>query len=585
MRKTLNINLGGMAFIIDENAFELLYNYLETLKRKFKNEAERDEIINDIEARLAELLTQKMGNRKEVLSLEEVSYVIGLMGKPEDIAGDEPGTEAEGTTTTATDANTSTNSQYQAPQAQARIQKRLFRDPDDAKVSGVISGLCHYFGINDPVWLRIAAVILIPLTSGSIILVYFLMAIVVPKALTSAEKLQMKGEPINISTIEKEVKDAAGRFGSSVKNTFESDDFFNKAGSYGSSAARSIVRVVFAVIGLFATAALIGVFGSFLTFAVFGTSWFNNLTNFLVDGPSSIWWFSFGFLFFFGTPLVALIYVCIRGAIGSTIRVRWLKWVLLALWISSWAMLAISISKVSMAFKDSATIKDVYVLQQPADSTLFVQIADSTATGWEYVEDEDGERTDWEALIGNNDISELKSLRIDEPELQLMPSDNDSFYIQRIVTSRGANRQDAIKNAKTVTYAFAQTGSTINLSQYFELPKGNGKFRAQSVKIRLAIPKGKLVKFGNNIDEWAAIVKNDNSYDRTLFANTTWTTTEQGKVKCITCEEKVVNSDDEGADEEVVTENISEQNGDTLKHTVTIKKKKTKKDEYKDEDF
>jgi phage shock protein PspC (stress-responsive transcriptional regulator) len=77
----------------------------------------------------------------------------------------------------------------------------LFRDPDDAKVSGVISGLCHYFGINDPVWLRIAAVILIPLTSGSIILVYLLMAIVVPKANTSAEKLQMKGEPINISTI------------------------------------------------------------------------------------------------------------------------------------------------------------------------------------------------------------------------------------------------------------------------------------------------------------------------------------------------------------------------------------------------
>jgi len=408
------------------------------------------------------------------------------------------------------------------------------------------------------------------------------MAIVVPKANTSAEKLQMKGEPINISTIEKEVKDAAGRIGSSVKNTFESDDFFNKAGSYGSSAARSIVRVVFAIIGLFATAALIGVFGSFLGFAVFGTSWFNNLSNFIVDGPSSIWWFSFGFLFFFGTPLVALIYVCIRGAIGSTIRVRWLKWVLLALWISSWAMLAISISKVSMAFKDSATIKDVYVLEQPSDSTLFVQIADSTATGWEYTEDEDGDRTDWEALIGNNDISDLKSLRIDEPELQLMPSDNDSFYIQRIVTSRGANRQDAIKNAKTVTYAFAQTGNTINLSQYFELPTKTGKYRGQNVKIRLAIPKGKLVKFGNNIDEWAAIVKNDNSYDRTLFANTTWTTTENGKVKCLTCEEKVVNSDSE---EEVVTENISEQHGDTVKVTVTTKKTKKGKDEYKDEDF
>ena len=72
----------------------------------------------------------------------------------------------------------------------------------------MISGLCHYFGIADPTWARIAAVILIPLTSGSIILLYLLMLIVVPKAYTSAEKLQMKGEPINISTIQKEIKDS-----------------------------------------------------------------------------------------------------------------------------------------------------------------------------------------------------------------------------------------------------------------------------------------------------------------------------------------------------------------------------------------
>lgn len=582
MRKTLNINLGGMAFIIDENAFELLYNYLETLKRKFKNEAERDEIINDIEARLAEMLTQKMGNRKEVLSVEDVNYVIALMGKPEDIAGDEPGAEPENAASSANTQNTAT--QQQAPQPQQRIQKRLFRDPDDAKVSGVISGLCHYFGINDPVWLRIAAVILIPLTSGSIILVYLLMAIVVPKAMTSAEKLQMKGEPINISTIEKEVKDSAVRFGNTVKTSFESEDFFNKASNYGSNAARIVVKLIFAFVGLLATAALIGVFGSFLGFAVFGTSWFNNLTNFIVDSPSSIWWFSFGFLFFFGAPLIALIYMCIRGIVGGSIRVKWLKWVLLALWVSSWIMLSVSISKVSMAFKDSATVKDTYVLVQPADSTLYVQLADSTAKGWEYVEDEDGDRTDWETLVGNNDISDIKSLRIDEPELQLIPSDNDSFYLHKIVTSRGGNRQDAIKNAKTVTYAFAQNGNMLNLSQYFELPSGNGKYRAQNVKIRIAIPKGKLVKFGGNIDEWAAIVKNDNSYDRTLFANTTWTTTEAGKVKCLTCEEKMVNVEDE----EVVTENIHEQNGDTVKVTVTTKKKTQKQestDEYKDEDF
>ena len=89
MRKTLNINLGGMAFIIDENAFELLHNYLEALKRKFSNETEREEILNDIEARIGEMLNQKLADRKEVVGVAEVQDVMDAMGKPEDIAGEE----------------------------------------------------------------------------------------------------------------------------------------------------------------------------------------------------------------------------------------------------------------------------------------------------------------------------------------------------------------------------------------------------------------------------------------------------------------------------------------------------------------
>lgn len=571
-----------MAFIIDENAFELLHNYLETLKRKFKNEAERDEIMNDIESRIAEMLTQKLGDRKEVVSVEDAAYVIGLMGKPEDIAGDEP--EVETTASSASQAASATTTQ--------RVQKRLFRDPDDAKVAGVIAGLCHYFGINDPVWLRIAAVVLIPLTSGSIILVYFLLAIVVPKALTSAEKLQMKGEPINISTIEKEVKDAAGKFSTTMSATFDSDDFFQRMWRYTSSGAKVILKLILGFIALCATGALIAVFAGFAGFFAFGTTPFHGITNFIVDSPSTITWFSFGYLFFFGAPLVALIYVCLRSIIGGTVRVKWLKWVLLALWIISWGLLTVSISKVGMSFKDSATIKDTYVLMQPANNTLYVQIADSTARGWSHAdeEDEDDDHNDWTVLINGQDIEHIKSLRIDEPELQLIPSENDSFYVHKIIFSRGGSRQDAMKNARMITYSFAQTDSTLNLSQYFELPKDKGKFRGQNMKIRIAVPKGKFIKFADNIDEWAAIVKGDNSYDATYFANTTWTTTELGRIKCLNCEVERLGHNDE----EVVTENISEVNGDTVKTTVTIKSKKTDKDkpaesqknnENKDEDF
>lgn len=559
-----------MAFIIDENAFDLLYNYLETLKRKFKNEAERDEIMNDIEARIAEMLTQKLGDRKEVVSIDDATYVIGLMGKPEDIAGDEP----EDETTSASSATQTTTTQ--------RVQKRLFRDPDDAKVSGVIAGLCHYFGINDPVWLRIAAVVLIPLTSGSIILVYLLMAIVVPKANTSAEKLQMKGEPINISTIEKEVKDAAGKFSATVTATFDSDDFFQRMWRYTSTGARIILKVFIAFIALCAIGALIAVFAAFAGFFAFGTTPLQGITGFVIDNPSTITWFSFGYLLFFGAPLVAIIYVCLRSIIGSSLRVKWLKWVLIALWVISIGLLTYSVGKVGFTFKESATVKDTYVLMQPAGNTLYVQLADSTGQGWSHAEeDEDGDQTDWTVLVNGQDIDDVKSLRIDEPELQLMPSDNDSFYVQKLVTSRGSSRQDAMKNARSVTYAFAQTDSTLNLSQYFELPKDKGKFRAQSVIIRLAIPKGKLVKFANNIDEWAAVVKGDNSYDATYFNNTTWTTTEQGRIKCLTCEVETLGN----GNEEVITEDITVVNGDTIKTTVTTKSKTTKTSEYKDEDF
>jgi len=204
MRKTLNINLGGMAFIIDENAFELLHNYLEALKRKFSNEAEREEILHDIEARIGEMLNQKLADRKEVVSVTEVQAVMEAMGKPEDIAGEESEPAAVGSSS----QQPNTNTVFTAP-----VKKRLYRDADDAKVAGVIAGLCHYFGISDPVWVRVAAIVLIPLTSGSVILLYLLLMIIVPKAVSSAEKLEMKGEPININTIEKKIKNTMNRYG------------------------------------------------------------------------------------------------------------------------------------------------------------------------------------------------------------------------------------------------------------------------------------------------------------------------------------------------------------------------------------
>jgi len=574
MKKTLNINLGGMAFVIDESAFTLLHNYLEALKRKFNNEQEREEIMNDIEARIAEMLSEKLGTRKEVLSEQDVEYVIGLMGKPEDIAGDEPAAES---TNAGAEQSSTTSGTYTA--AQGSVKKRLFRDPDDSKIGGVISGLCHYFGIDDPTWLRIAALVLIPITSGSIMLLYIILLIVVPKALTSAEKLQMKGEPVTINNIKKEVQDAAGRFTDTVTG-LNSEGFFNKLGSIVVELAKAFGKVVAVFMVLFGFGGLIVVLISFGMFLLFGTLPFAGLANLLVNSSSTITLFSVGFLLFCAAPLIGIIYAAFKVMLGSTARVRWLKWALLGMWFTGLILLLFTGYETAINFKDSATTKDDYVLMQPTGNTLYVQLADSTVNGWVDVKaggdnDEDDEENSFNVVINGRNLKDMDRYKIGEPGLQLTTSDNDSFYISKIVTARGSNRGNAIKNAQLVMYSFSQTDSVLKLSDKIELAKNQGKWRAQNVKIRIAVPKGKLIKFAGNVDEISAIVKGDNSYDDTYFANTTWTN-EDGKIKCLTCTGSNVSNVDE--------EDTDTDNTDTVSVTDKVQQKvdeKVKKLEQK----
>lgn len=564
MKKTLNINLGGMAFVIDESAFTLLHNYLEALKRKFNNEQEREEIINDIEARIAEMLNEKLGTRKEVLSEQDVEYVIGLMGKPEDIAGDEP--TAETTNAGATQQNTTTSGTYSTPQGP--VKKRLFRDPDDAKIGGVISGLCHYFGINDPAWVRIAALVLIPITSGSIIMLYLILLIVVPKAYTSAEKLQMKGEPVNIDNIKREVQDAAGRFTDTVTG-LNSDGFFQKLGKIVVELAKAFGKIVAVFMILVAFGGLATVLLGFGTFLIFGTTPLSGVTHLLVNNSTTVTLFSIGFLLFCAAPLIGIIYTSFKIVLGSTARVRWLKWALLGMWLTGLVLLLFTGYETVINFKDSSTVKDDYVLMQPSGNTLYVQLADSTANGWVDVktadnsDDEDDDENNFTVVVNGRNLNDINRYKIGKPGLQLTTSDNDSFYVSKIVTSRGSSRGNAIKNAQLVLYSFSQTDSVLKLSDRIELAKDQGKWRAQNVKIRIAVPKGKQIKFAGNIDEISAIVKGDNSYDDTYFANTTWTN-EDGKIKCLTCTGSVTKADEEDIDTD---------NTDTITDTDKLKQK------------
>lgn len=197
MNKTVSINLGGFPFNIDEDAFQKLSRYFDAIKRSLSADG-RDEIMNDIESRVAELLSEKLSSEKQVVGLTEIDQVIAVMGQPEDYRIEDETTQATYTTYNPTGS------------------KKLYRDKEKGMLGGVLAGFGHYFGV-DPLWLRIIMVILL-FSWGIGIIPYILFWILVPEAKTTAEKLEMTGQPITISNIEKKVKEGFAEISDTLNN-------------------------------------------------------------------------------------------------------------------------------------------------------------------------------------------------------------------------------------------------------------------------------------------------------------------------------------------------------------------------------
>lgn len=201
MDKTKNISLGGFSFLIEENAYTALSQYLTEVRQHLQHNSDRDEIIFDVEQRMAELLKDRTANR-EVIMHQDVLYLIEVLGKPEQYVEDE-------------EADKATNA---APETSAKAfsaNKPLYRDIDDRKIGGVLSGLAHYFNIS-PTMLRIVFTVIFTLffmivdwrwlfpfnsISWAMLALYILFWIIVPAALTTAQKLEMQGAAVTLDSL------------------------------------------------------------------------------------------------------------------------------------------------------------------------------------------------------------------------------------------------------------------------------------------------------------------------------------------------------------------------------------------------
>ncbi len=192
MNKVIHINLGGMPFIIDEDAYKALHDYLSSIHDHFRHSEGYEEITTDIESRLAELFRESMGAR-QIVTMKDVEAAIRIMGTPETFEAEATPIDDEGTTA------------HQATK-HWRTGRRLFRDPEDKVLCGVCSGLAAYLGIEDPLWVRLAFV-LFTLSGGFGFPLYIILCLIVPEAKTASDRLAMRGEPINVSNISKIIEE------------------------------------------------------------------------------------------------------------------------------------------------------------------------------------------------------------------------------------------------------------------------------------------------------------------------------------------------------------------------------------------
>ena len=169
MKKTVNVAIGGCSFIIDEDAYNVMSEYLENFKGALDSSSASNDVMDELETRIADLLKQKMAGR-EVVNLKIVEEIIGQVGYPEGYK----------------EVNNTNNENMSAP-------KRLFRDPDDKKIGGVCSGLALFLGI-DVVFIRIIFLIALLFVGGGF-WAYVIFWIVAPEARTAVAKCEMRGLP------------------------------------------------------------------------------------------------------------------------------------------------------------------------------------------------------------------------------------------------------------------------------------------------------------------------------------------------------------------------------------------------------
>lgn len=518
MNKTLTVNIGGMVFHIEEHAYEKMKKYLDAIRGYFTSSEGRDEIIQDVESRIAEMFTDRLKDGRQVVDEADVDFVINLMGKPEQFAGDE-----------STEQKT-----FAAHIEEKRSYRKLYRDPDDKIIAGVCSGLSHRLGV-DPIWLRLAFALIFFIGGGGILL-YLLLVIIIPKAETTAQKLEMRGESVNLGNIRKAVEEPIAK-----KETFFSR-FFDMLASIIKALLKFLLYVVG---GLLALAGIVVLFALFIALmAILGVAGIS-IPIYISDlflTTSQQFWSVIALFLVIGIPVIMLIYAGIKILFGIKKSSHALRMTAIGLMITGWIIAFYLATVIGREFSSGSSQRSELPLIASTTDTMFVDLMENPG----YEEDDSDNRFHIGFLFGKGMtvVSGDESRLIPENvSLDIQRSLSDKFELIQIKSARGATEKTAFENASKINYNLEQKDSLLKFSRYFPLPKGV-RFRNQKVKLILKVPTGKSVHLNEGSRNLIYDVKNvTNTYDGDMI-NHTWTMTERG-LECIGCNLDADFSDDD----------------------------------------
>ena len=502
MKKTIKINISGFVFNVDDDAYDRLKAYLDKLQSRFAGTPGDEEIMADIEARIAEIFQSRTGDDKDVVNSEDVEAAIGILGEPEDISGLEDGDEIF-------------EEEPQRRHHHSNGRRRLYRDPDSHVIGGVCGGVGEYFGI-DPVIVRIIFVVFF-LAWGAGFLVYILLWLVLPEARTTAEKLEMKGERINVENIEKSIRKEYIGIKDNFKNIPESETYQRTrrgANSFGRAIGQILVTFI-KVIGI-----IIGV-----TFIIAGVSLLIGILGGLIAGHTWLMgdvfqWQEFSapqvlglfvdesvallalicIVVIIAVPVLGLIYGGVKLLFPFRAHDKAIGFSSFGVWVVAIVLLAIFALSEGVKYNDYERVIDKVELKTPSDN-LYFMVAKGEYENKEVIEMDFGYHKDLQII---EDGRELKILGV--PVVDIVKT-NDRYASMTIKKeSRGVNELAAERFAEQMEFGYTIRDSFLIIDPYFELGD-ESKWRGQELELVLNLPVGYRIFLDESAREYLSGVR------------------------------------------------------------------------------